>query len=387
MTDKPRILALFGSAILFGQERGNMEALCALRDLGGKVLCLIRDEQWNTVVPPGLDAVKLDWRKVPYIEQKLPGRMRWFLFRNPIAFLKANWTFLRIAFQFKPTHVHAFNLLYTLNFWLALSVTRIPLVFRAGDTPVRHNWFWRWLWRQTVRRATTFVANSQFLAKELVNSGVPSEKISVIYGVPPRRGDIAQSFSPPKNCSNTDIVFAYIGRITAEKGVDVLIDAFRSILQTAPAVRLLIAGRISDWQGDAWARALKARTLEAPILNDRVAFLGEVEDVPGLLKFSSVHVCPTIGEESFANVVLEAKSAKRASIVFPSGGLPEMVSNGVDGMICAEKTSASLAKAMRYYVDHSEFVRCHGIAAGRSLDRLGINRFQEKWASVYGVRR
>jgi glycosyltransferase involved in cell wall biosynthesis len=381
----PRILALFGGAVVYGQERGNMEALCALRDQGCEVLCLVRDEAWSELVPPALDAVGLKWRKVAYIEQRMPGRMLWLLFRNPWAFMRANWVFLRIAREFRPTHVHGFNSLFVLNFLPALMLTRIPIVYRAGDRPLLHNWLWRLVWRLIVRQTVRFVANSRFTAGELVASGVAAHDIALIYSFPPRRGTPATPFRPPEGFDDAGPRFAYVGQITPEKGADVLIEAFRTIAAEAVGARLFVAGRISDWWGDAWARTLRDRTLADPALGDRVAFLGYVEDVPGLLDYCHVHVCPSVWDEPLANVVMEAKLAARPSIVFPSGGLPEIVSHGVDGFVCPDKSAHALAAALRAYLDCPEMIGRQGAAARESLERLGVMRFREAWAAVYGA--
>ena len=102
MNARLRILALFGSGLLLGQERGNIEALAALRDEGCEVLCVIRDEPWSVLVPTALDARGLRWVKAPYIEHRLPGRMHYVVFRNPIAFARANRRFFRIVADFRP---------------------------------------------------------------------------------------------------------------------------------------------------------------------------------------------------------------------------------------------------------------------------------------------
>ena len=57
--EKPRILALFGGAVLFGQERGNIEALASLKEQGCEVLCLVRDEEWSLHITPALDGCGL----------------------------------------------------------------------------------------------------------------------------------------------------------------------------------------------------------------------------------------------------------------------------------------------------------------------------------------
>jgi glycosyltransferase involved in cell wall biosynthesis len=384
VNNPPRILALIGSGVVFGQERANIEVLCALRDSGCEVLCLIRDEAWAECLPGALDAVGLKWRKVAYIEQRMPGRAYWFIFRNPIAFLRGNWQLLATARWFRPTHIHAFNPLFVCAFIPALAVLGRPMVYRAGDKPIRHNWVWRLIWQFVIRQTRQFVANSRYVAAELTRSGVAPDKIRVIYTHPPRRGRVAK-FHPPQGSACERIRFVYIGQITPEKGVDVLVDAFGRLADEREKAWLFIAGRISDWSGDAWARALRDRAMSDAELSHRVVFLNYVEDVPGLLQYCDVHVCPSVWEEPLANVVMEAKMAGRPSIIFPSGGLPEVVTHEIDGYICPDKSARSLTAALQTYLDDPSLIPGQGIAARLSLDRLGANRFAQAWGTLYRV--
>ena len=81
--------------------------------------------------------------------------------------------------------------------------------------------------------------------------------------------------------------------------------------------------------------------------------------------------------------MMEAKEAGIPAIVFPSGGLPEMISDGIDGIVCKEKTVAALADALRYYLSDSPRAKAHGENARQSLARLDIPKFAEKWLAVY----
>ena len=384
MTEKPRILALFGSAVVFGAERGNIEALAALKEQGCEVLCLIRNESWSTHAPPALDARGLAWRKVPYIEHWMPGRLRYVLFRNPFAFLIANWKFMRIVREFQPTHIHAFNQLYVLNFLIGLMLVRTPMIFRAGDEPTLHNWVWRATWRLVVRHTTRFVANAQFVARSLRQSGVPAERITVIYNAPPARPRLVpQSLDvtlPPGTRA-----FGYIGQIAEHKGPHLLIEAFREFAAQYPQTHLLIAGRISEWEGDAWARALRDSTVQDPLIGKRITFLAEIENVPGLLARCEALVVPSLFADPSPNVVMEAKQAGRAAIVFPRGGIPELIEHGVDGLVCLEPTVPALVDALRTYLDDPPKAAVHGLAARASLDRLGVPEFGQKWGYVYGI--
>jgi hypothetical protein len=184
---KPRILALFGSRVIFGAERENIEVLSALRAQGCEVLCLVRHEEWNEPVRAALATRGLATRNVPYIDG-WARQWPWILLvRNPIAWLVGNWRCLAIARTFRPTHIHAFNAFYVLSFLPAILWIGTPIVYRSGEVPVRHRWIWRRLWAIVVRRTGRFLAVSRFVAGSLEASGVPASRIEVIYGVPPVR--------------------------------------------------------------------------------------------------------------------------------------------------------------------------------------------------------
>ena len=131
--------------------------------------------------------------------------------------------------------------------------------------------------------------------------------------------------------------------------------------------------------GDAWL------VVEAgdPLLAGRISFLGQVDYVPDLLKRSEIHVAPSIFDDPSPNVVMEAKQAARPSVVFPKGGLPELVEDGIDGFVCTEPTAANLTSALRAYLEDPKLVPRHGQAAKASLKRLGVDTFDERWVAVY----
>src|SRR5262249_8558258 len=151
-----------------------------------------------------------------------------------------------------------------------------------------------------------------------------------------RLGEKVVSALPLADSTIRDIVF--VGQIAEAKGPDLLVRAFRSVAKSNAQARLLIAGRISEWSGDKWARDLRDSVAHDPELRSRVVFLGFVENVPDLLRSREVLVAPSLVEEGLGLVVMEAKAAGIPSIVFPSGGLPEMIQHGVDGFVCRDKS-------------------------------------------------
>jgi glycosyltransferase involved in cell wall biosynthesis len=381
-TGRPRILVLFGSAAIFGAERGNLEVLVALKAQGAEILCLIRDEAWSTMVPPALDARGIAWRKVPYVEQWRRSRSHIVLLRGPFAWLVANWRFLKAVRDFKPTHIHAYGQLFVANFLPGLMLVKTPLVFRAGDEPILHNAFWRATWRYVVKRTRRFVANSRFVSKSLMRHGVEEHRISLIYNTPPGRPGLGSAGHPLSVPDRNTIV--YVGQIAEHKGPHLLIEAFQSLALEYPNSKLFLVGRIdAAWEGDAWARDLRDRTSADNLLRDRVRFLGQVDDVPALLARSGFVVVPSLFEDPGPNVVMEAKQAGRAVVGFPRGGIPELIEHGVDGLICTEATAMGLARVIGQYLSDPDLARLHGEAARLSLVRLEIPQFGQKWSAVY----
>ena len=384
MNKSPRIMALLGGTVLFGQERGNIEALATLRESGYDILCLVCSADADHQIIPALEARGLKWRKVPYIEHRIPGRLHYTIMANPFRFILANMIFCWEVARFRPAYIHACNPLYVMNFLVGLSVWHIPIIYRAGDQPILHNPIWRLTWAFITRRAAHFVANSRFVAQSIVNAGAPPRRVSVIYNAPPKRVPaklLVGNLVGPRSQR-----VAFVGQICEHKGTHLLITAFRSIAHEFPDATLVIAGRLTNWSWDAWARKLQNNVSLDPQLRDRVTFLGEVEDIETLLDQSAFLVVPSVFDDPSPNVVMEAKRAGRPAIVFPRGGMPELIESGVDGLVCDEPTEAALSKALRVYLGDEDVTQRHGAAAKRSMVRLGIDHFAQSWLGVYSAR-
>jgi glycosyltransferase involved in cell wall biosynthesis len=378
----PRVLVLFGSAVIFGAERGNLEALMALKAQGAEILCLIRDEAWSHIVPPALDERGIAWRKVPYTHIGRGLSWRTILWYNPRRLIAANCAFLRAVSTFKPTHIHAYGQLYIFNFFLGLMLVKTPLVYRAGDEPTYHNKFWRAIWRFTMWRTSRFVANSAFVARSLRNHGVRGDRIDVIYNIPPARPNLAPR-SLDLELPPGARVIAFVGQISEHKGPHVLIAAFRELAPDFPDIYLVLAGRISEWEGDAWGRALRDHTIQDAIIGKRVKFLNQIEDVSALLALSEFLVVPSLFDDPSPNVVMEAKEAGRAVVGFPRGGIPELINDGEDGSLCQGVGKAELVVVLRKYCDDPTLAERHGSVSLKTRGLFGQADFANYWSAVY----
>ena len=383
MSDRARVLALMGSRVLFGQERANIHVLETLKAAGCRVLAVVEDHPSFPAMPSELARRHIDFVAAPFVGRRVEGYLLHFLFKNPVLFIAGNWTLHRVVRTFSPTHIHVPNPFFFLSFLPVLIWSRTTIVYRIGDKPATHNLFWRWLWRRIIGRVDFFVAISHFIARDLLELGVPWERITVIYNAPPLRDRGPEPQRMPDHAQHV----LFIGQLIPEKGIDRLVAAFRRIAPDYPEARLTVVGRVSEWRGDDWARALRDQTLADPMMVERVAFIGETEDIYAHLSAAAVLVVPSVWEEPLSNVVGEAKAAGRPAIVFPRGGLPELIEHGVDGFMCRDASVEALAEGLRYYLDDPERTRAHGRAALASMSRLGIDRFADRWLEVYKTTR
>lgn len=181
-------------------------------------------------------------------------------------------------------------------------------------------------WRTKV---DAFIALSDFQKKLVSEGGVPEDRIHV------RPNFVERSGLPLKISRRSDQVL-YVGRLTREKGVHTLIDAWKKLEGAVP--ELLIVGDGPCKQD------LTKQAKGLPI-----RFLGQVtrDLVASIMSESKLLVVPSEWHETFGLVVIEAMSLGTPAIVSNLGALPEIVDDGVNGMIFPSGDSASLSKKVR----------------------------------------
>lgn len=375
-----RILVLFGNVPLFGNERANIETLRQLRDRGSEVLFLIRPDYTIDSIQKELRRLDLPFRFCPYYDAIRFGVGIKAWLKNLWAIAAGSLLLMVLSLRWRPTHLHLGSTAWTINFLPALLLTRVPLVFRAGDVPPRHHALWRWMWTYTAKRAAIFVCDSEFVKRNLVELGAPADRCEVIYAPAPDRAAHVDDGHVHYPGRKPEVTVLYVGQISAEKGVDLLVEAAEALVARYD-VRFVIAGDFS-WRnsfGEGLAERMRRLGLE-----DRIVFTGFVANIDALYATADLHVAPSVWEEPYGLTVVEAKSRGIPSIVFPSGGLPELVEHGREGWVCDHPTSTSLRQALEHYLSNPGLIVEQGPAAQASLTtRLNVHRFGERWSAVY----
>lgn len=177
-------------------------------------------------------------------------------------------------------------------------------------------------------RIDRFVTPSEFLRSKLIEGGFDPEHITCV----PNFVDLALYAGRPERD-----YFCYLGRLSPEKGLDILIRAVAK-LETG---RLLIVGDGPE------ADDLKALALE--LGTSRVEFAGyrSGEDLKRILAESQFLVLPSRWYENLPFAVMEAFASSRAVVASRIGGVPEMVDDGVNGLLFPVGDVEALAACLR----------------------------------------
>lgn len=372
-----RILVLFGNVPLYGNERANIETLLALQHAGAEVLFLIRSYWTKETIQPELARQGLKFVEVPYYESVRQGVSPVTWLRNIVGVASGSYRLLHLLRTMKATHIHVGSTAWVLNFIPALLLSRVPLIFRAGDIPPQHHLLWRLVWKYSRRRAAGIVCDSDFVRDELVSLGADPKKCEVIYAPAPSRAMLPLLRSRK---ASAQLTVLYVGQITESKGVDMLVRVAMRLVKKYP-VKFVVAG---DYSGrNLFGQALVDHVAQAG-LDEVIRFTGFVGDIEGLYSDADLHVVPSVWKEPYGLTVLESKQRGVASVVFPMGGLRETVEHGVDGWVCAAATETELERALRHYFEHPELCDTQGKAAHLSLTcRLKVHEYATRWTQVY----
>jgi mannosyltransferase len=220
---------------------------------------------------------------------------------------------------------------------------RLKLLFTSAAQR-RHKPFTRWL----IRRMDRVVATSPQAASYLERPATV-----VMHGV-----DCA-AFHPAADkaalrrslgLAEGALLIGCFGRVRAQKGVDLLVDAALELLPARPEVQVIFTGRVTDDQR-AFFDAQVAR-LKAAGLMDRVRFLGELDwdRVADHYRALDLFVAPARWE-GFGLTPLEAMASGVAVVATRVGAFEALVREGGTGSLVAAGDAAALTEAIRSWID------------------------------------
>jgi len=314
----------------------------------------------------------------------------------------------RVVRQFRPDVVHVNLYLTQLSPFILPALRGVPAVYyaqwyraicplgtrrlptgdtcgqRAGTACLRNGCVPRHYWpplmaqmlldRVWGRRFTRVTAISGAVADRLAEFGAPHlRKATVVHpGTPAATPRTTAEMAPSPT-------FVTAGRLVAEKGVDVLIRAFTRITASHPTARLVIVG-------DGPSRAGLERLAAEMSLATRVEFCGQIDHTAALAEIRRAWaVCvPSLWEEPFGMIAAEAQMHGVAVIASRSGGLSEIVEDGVTGHLVPPGDADALAARLdAVCADRAATLALGRRGHERARDRFSLDAFADRFEAIY----
>ncbi|MCX5704049.1 MAG: glycosyltransferase family 4 protein [Candidatus Omnitrophica bacterium] len=192
------------------------------------------------------------------------------------------------------------------------------------------------------------LAPSEFVRNKYIEFGIPPEKINLL------RFGIAGSLANDKQIKNKHrLCFGFIGTVLPAKGVDVLIEAFNDIRN--PNVELRIYGDLRPYLGfERYPGYLKKI-----VRNKNILFMGgfDHQKIASVFHEIDVLVVPSLWEENSPLVIQEAFASGTPVIGSRIGGIPELVTDGVSGLLFTPGDSQGLREKLEYLTDNPEIIQ------------------------------
>lgn len=191
------------------------------------------------------------------------------------------------------------------------------------------------------RLTTHFIAVSQYMRRRWTEAGVPADRITVIgNGVraeeyPVGGADELRRARADLGIAPTEFVVLYYGRVAPEKGVDVLLEAWRRM--SVHRGRLMIVG-VDEFGPD--REHLRDLQAAQPRGCDWVPLQ---QNVVPYLHAADVIVLPALWQEPFGRVVIEGMATGRPVVASRVGGIPETLTGEFASMLVEPGDSGALA--------------------------------------------
>jgi glycosyltransferase involved in cell wall biosynthesis len=219
-----------------------------------------------------------------------------------------------------------------------------------------------------------FVGPCRFIVEKFAEHGFPREKLRYVPNffesaddAPVAPGDVEAI----RAAHGPHIL--YFGRLSPEKGLDVLIDAAAS----ADATLIVV--------GDGPKRAELER--QASARGGRCLFTGHLKGARlwAHVEAAAAVALPSVWYEIAPKSILEAQARARPIVTTRIGGLPEMVEDGVTGLVVPPGDRAALAAALRRVLDMDETGRERMGARGRAraLGEFTRERYYREMTGIY----
>ena len=250
---------------------------------------------------------------------------------------------------------HSMRLITTAHGWVDFS-GRLPTYYRYEK---------RWI----LPRYETVICVSSTVMEQAIAGGTPASKCVLIENAIDheqfaRKREISVAKLADLDVPVETFLIGSIGRLSQEKGFDLLIDAVAQLINQGQDLQLVIAGEGPEKEN------LQSQ-IDRLGMTERIKLLGFCQDTRAFYETLDLFVLSS-HREGLPNVVLEAMAVGAPVVATAVDGVPRIITDEHDGKLISAGSAETLRDAISELIAHPEHLA--------SFSQHGLNTIKEKWS-------
>lgn len=303
---------------------------------------------------------------------------------DPFRILRAIWALYRIFRKLR------FDLLHTHGYFADICALPIARLYRIPSISTCHGFIdidWNLqlynrldLW--ALKLCSRIITVSDDLRDGLKKSGIDKENISVITNAVPllpsglKNDNDSISFRQQHGVSTEEFVFAFVGRLSEEKGLRYLLEAFAGLIQQADHAKLVLIGEGPQ-------RQMLEHSVTELELEQRVLFTGFQKQISPWLEIANCFVLPSLTEGT-PMALLEAMAAGVPVVATSVGGVPDVITNDVNGLLVPSEDADAFRDGMARIILNPDLREKYSSEARKTIEiHYSVEPWCKKILSIY----
>lgn len=314
---------------------------------------------------------------------------------NPFKDILALYHLMKLIRKIKPDIVHSHSPKAGIIGMLAAFICKVPLkIHTVAGLPLVETSGLKKAVLIGVEKLTYFCADyilpNSIKQKEFINEHISNSNKIQVVGKGSSNGIDLEYFNPAlfddkqkkairdeNHLKFDEIVICFVGRLTAYKGVNELIEAFCNLKKEFNNIRLLLVGPFEE------LNPLNDFSLNEISSNRNIISVGHQGDIRPYLAISDIFVFPSY-REGFPQSLMQAAAMNLACITSDINGCNEIIEDGINGILIPVKSINAIEDAVREFITN-ENMRLSMAASGRNnmVDNYEQVMFWRRIADFY----
>lgn len=244
------------------------------------------------------------------------------------------------------------------------------------------------------KQADALITNSKYLRSYYTRSfpGFKGKAHGVHLGIDPNPFEEAQNDEEKINrikkrlrIQEEDETILFVGRLMKEKGIHLILDVLPRLIKEHPRLKLIIAGasRYGRNVATPYVRYIRRRTQK---LGKHVVFTNFIppSQIPVIYQLADMVVIPSLWQEPFGRVNLEAMASTKAVVASNRGGIPELIKHEENGFVVSlENYREELYESISKLLTSKELREEYGRRGLERVKDFTWSRTAEQYLSIF----